>query len=66
MYMIFYWKVSDKTAYANSAEADQTACDQEVWSGSTLFAIPLSILRNTCTKIKILSKNKYRIKSLKF
>ena len=33
-------KVSDKMAYANSADPDQTAAK----GGSTLFAIPLSIL----------------------
>ena len=38
-----YTKVSDKMAYANSADPDQTAPEGAVWSGSTLFAIPLSI-----------------------
>ena len=47
-------KVSDEIAYANSVDPDQTAPEGAVWSGSTLFAIPLSILRNNCTK----SKNK--------
>ena len=37
-------KVSDKMTYANSADPDQTAPEGAVWSGSTLFAIPLSIL----------------------
>ena len=36
-------KVADKTAYANSVDPDQTAPEGAVWSGSTLFAIPLSI-----------------------
>ena len=36
-------KVSDKMTYANSADPDQTAPERAVWSGSTLFAIPLSI-----------------------
>ena len=40
-------KVSDKMTHANSAVPDQTA------PGSTLFAIPLSILRNNCIKSKI-------------
>ena len=40
---ISYTKVSDKLAYENSAEPDQTSL-------STLFAIPLSILRNNCMK----------------
>ena len=39
-------------AYANSADPDQTA-KGAVWSGSTLFAIPLSILRDTRIKSKI-------------
>ena len=46
-------KVSDKMTYANSADPDQTAPEGAVWSGSTLFAIPLSILRNSCIKSKI-------------
>ena len=33
-------------AYANNADPDQTAPEGAVWSGSTLFAIPLNILRN--------------------
>ena len=53
-------KVADKTAYANSAGQDQTAPEGAVWSGSTLFAISLSILRNICIKSKILAK-KYGI-----
>ena len=40
---ISYTKMSDKMAYANSADPDQTAPAGAVWSGSTLFAIPLSI-----------------------
>ena len=35
-------------AYANSEDQDQTAPSGEVWSGSTLFAIPLNILRKNC------------------
>ena len=46
-------KVSDKMTYANSADPDQTAPSGAVWSGSTLFAIPVSILRNCCIKSKI-------------
>ena len=46
-------KVSDKMTYANSADPDQTAPEGAVWSGSTLFAVPLSILRNSCIKSKI-------------
>ena len=37
-------------AYANSADPDQTAPSGAVWSESTLFAIPPSILRNNCRK----------------
>ena len=37
-----YSKISDTTASANSADL-----------GSTLFAIPLSLLRNNCIKSKI-------------
>ena len=36
-------KVSDKMPYANSADPDQTAPEGAVWSGSTLFAIPIRI-----------------------
>ena len=43
-------KVSDKMTYANSADPDQTAPEGAVCSGSTLFAIPLSILRNKCIR----------------
>ena len=32
--------MSDKPAYANSVDPDQTAPSGAVWSGSTLFAIP--------------------------
>ena len=42
--------------YANSANPDQTALEGAVWSGSTLFAISLSILRNKCIKSKSLAK----------
>ena len=45
--------MSDKTAYTNSVDPDQTAPEGAVWSGSTLFAIQLGILRNNCIKIKI-------------
>ena len=33
-------KFSDRYAWANSADPDQTAPTGAVWSGSTLFAIP--------------------------
>ena len=32
-----YW---DRQVSANSADQDQTASEEAVWSGSTLFAIP--------------------------
>ena len=60
--------MSDKMAYANNAEPDQ-APEGAVWSGSTLFAITLNILRNNCIKSKITAKKygiKYGIKCLKF
>ena len=34
-------KVSDKMANANNADPEQTAPEEAVWSGSTLFAILL-------------------------
>ena len=49
-------KVSDKMAYANSVDSDQTAPERAVWAGSTLFAIPQSILRINCIK-QIFGKN---------
>ena len=51
---ISYTKVSDKMTCANSADSDQTA--PEVWSGSALFAIPLSSLRKNYVKSKNLAK----------
>ena len=41
---ILYTKMSDKMAYANSADPDQTAPKGAVWSGSALFAIPLLLV----------------------
>ena len=42
----FVYQLSDKMAYANSTDLDQTTdC-----SGSTLFAVPLHIFRNKCIK----------------
>ena len=49
---ISYTKTSEKMAYANNADPDQTAPEGAVWSGSTLFAIPLHILRRNCIKSK--------------
>ena len=46
-------KVSDKMAYANSINSDQTAPEGAVWSGSTLFAIPQSSLWNKHVKSKM-------------
>ena len=45
--------MANKMAYANSADPDQTAPEGAVWSGSTLYAFSLSILRNSCMKSKI-------------
>ena len=49
---ILYTKGSDKLVYADSTDLDQMAPSGAVWSGSTLFVIPLSILRNNCIKAK--------------
>ena len=54
-----YTKISDKILYTNSVDSDQTAP-----SGSILFAIPLSILRNKLQKSKMWVKQ-YGIKCLK-
>ena len=48
---VSYMKVSDIMEYTNSADPDQTAL-----LGSTLFAIPLSILRKTIHKKQNLDK----------
>ena len=58
--------ISDKMAYANGADPDQTV--PAVLSGSTLFAIPQSILkRNNCLESKQLPrKQKPRIYGIKF
>ena len=45
--------MSDKFEYANGADPDQTAPEGVVWSGSTLFAIPVRILRNNYKKQKL-------------
>ena len=50
---ISYTKVADKMAYTNRADPDQTVPEGEVWSGSTLFAIPLSSLRQNCIRREI-------------
>ena len=47
---ILYSKMSDKLAFANSADPDQTAPKGAAWSGSTLFAIPLRILKKELHK----------------
>ena len=43
---IFVHKILYKPIYAKSADPDQTAPEGAVWSGSTLFAIQLSSLKN--------------------
>ena len=61
-----YTKTSDKMECANSTDPVQTA-PEAVRSGSTMFALPLSILRNNCIKSKIkVRQKKYVIKYLKF
>ena len=50
---ILYTKFPGKIAYTNSADQDQTAPSGAVRSGSTLFAIPLTFLRNSCIKSNI-------------
>ena len=52
MRIICITNFSDKIAYANSGDPDQTAPLGAVWSGSTLFVIPPSFLRK--------KKKKYR------
>ena len=37
-------------AYANKADPDQTAPEGAVWSGCTLFVIPLSIFKKELHK----------------
>ena len=44
-------------AYTNNADPDQTAPEGAVWSGSTLFAVPVKILRNTVFKKQNLGHN---------
>ena len=41
---ILYTKVSDKLAYADSADPDQTAPKGVFWSGFTLFTIPVVVV----------------------
>ena len=50
-------KESDKMTYAYSAGPDQTAPEGAVLSGSTLFAIPLSIFSNRCIIKQNLGQN---------
>ena len=50
-------KVSDKMIYANSADQDQTAPEGAVWSGSTLFAIPLKYFKEQLHKKRNLGQN---------
>ena len=63
---ISFTNLSDKMAYANSADPDQTTPKGAVWSGSILFAIPISILwKKTASKAECRQK-KYETKWLKF
>ena len=52
---ISHTKVSDKMAYAKTVDPDQT--EGAVWSGSTQFAIQLSILWNNCIWSNLGQKN---------
>ena len=54
---VLKFQTPEKMTYANSEDPDQTAPEGAVWSGSTLFAIPLSILRNSCIKKQNLVQN---------
>ena len=47
---ISYTNISDEMAYANSVNLDQTAPEEAVWSGFTLFVIPQSILKKQLHK----------------
>ena len=59
--------MTDKIAYANSVDQDQTAPEGAFWSGSTLFAIQLSILKKTTAQKKQkFDQNKNGIKCSKF
>ena len=46
------WQFKQIKGYC-STDPDQTASEGAVWSGSTLLAIPLIILRNDCMTSKI-------------
>ena len=54
--------MSDKMTYANNADPDQTAPEGAVWSGSTLFVIPLSIFRiyTVCHSTKYFQKQLHK------
>ena len=51
-------KWTDKMAYANTVDPDQTVLERAVWSRYRLFAIPLSILRNKFCIKRIISTKK--------
>ena len=48
----------DKTANTNSADPDQTASEEAVWSGSSLFAILTPTLLIPALKTNILFENR--------
>ena len=50
-------KFSDRYAWTNSADPDQTAPRGAVWSGSTLFAIPSACNESKGGKTEIKPKN---------
>ena len=59
---ICHTKVSDKKAFANNVDSDQTAPEGEVWSESTLFAIPQKYFITKLHKKSKIKAKKYEIK----
>ena len=53
---ISYTKVADKMAYANNADPDQIAPTEAVKSRSTLFTVPVNILKTNYIKSKIVAR----------
>ena len=63
---ISYTKVSDKMAYANSADLDQTVHEGAAWSGSTVFANSTKHFKKQMHKKQNFRQNKCGRKCLKF
>ena len=53
---ILYTKASDRMAYANGVDLDQTAPEEAVWSGPRLFATLLGNFRKQLHKKQNLGK----------